>query len=157
MEKKKKGILSILVFIGITWAIGYLSNVLTGAQTEIYNEMIKPPFSPPSEVFGIVWGILYTLIGISAGLVYREKTEQSSEAIHWYFMQLAVNLIWPIIFFRFNMPWLALLTILLLLILAWKTYFEFKEINKVAGWLFIPYIAWLLFATYLNFGFAILN
>jgi tryptophan-rich sensory protein len=99
-------------------------------------------------------------MGIAAYLVWdsvRGTAEERRTAIKFYIAQLIVNFTWSIFFFRFDAYWLSVAIILLLDILVIATSLKFKNINRLAYWLMIPYIIWLLFATYLNIGVAVLN
>lgn len=118
-----------------------------------YNSLKRPFLSPPDIVFPIAWSILYLLLGISEFIVKREgKIDHGT-----YYINLFVNLMWPIIFFSFKLYFLAFLWILLLLIWTVKLLKEWKMVSILAYRLQIPYFLWLLFATYLNIGVALLN
>ncbi|MBQ5910658.1 MAG: tryptophan-rich sensory protein [Clostridia bacterium] len=148
----------LIVAILIPEAVGFLSSFVTGNIGDAYGSYTKPPLSPPGIVFPIVWVILYALMGIASYIIYEEgKGETGREALIFYGLQLAVNFIWPIIFFRFEAYWVAVVVILILLVLVVITALKFREISTVAFWLMVPYIIWLLFATYLNIGVAVLN
>ncbi len=157
VKSLNKKLLPVIGFILITQLVAFLSSYFTQDTSMIYESLTKPPLSPPGYVFGIVWVILYTLMGISAGLIYTQKTEDSKKAIVDYFIQLLFNFLWTIIFFKYQNYWLAFLTILILDYLVIKTILTFKDLDKKSALLLIPYLLWLLFATYLNFGFAYLN
>lgn len=150
----------LLIAILIPEAVGLLSSFVTGNIGDAYNNYTKPPLSPPGIVFPIVWGILYALMGIASYLIANEvrgNDAKRQEALLFYGLQLAVNFIWPIIFFRFEAYWVAFIVLLVLLALVVITAFKFRELNMTAFWLLVPYIIWLLFAAYLNLGVAILN
>ncbi len=121
-----------------------------------YQNMVKPPFSPPGIVFPIVWTILYVLMGISYFLAVKDNLD-NKELDQIYFLQLLVNFLWPIIFFVLEMYFTAFLWIILLLILVIAMMKELLVRNKISGYLQIPYLIWILFAIYLNFGIALLN
>ena len=159
MDYVKKNWQGLLISILVAELIGTLSSLLSGPIKTDYTELIKPPLSPPGWIFGAVWILLYALMGIAAYLVYTSNAPEHIriKAIMLYAIQLFVNFLWSIVFFRFQMPWLALIVIILLDILVILTIKAFKEINQTAAWLMIPYLVWLLFATYLNAGFALLN
>ena len=121
-----------------------------------FNVLQKPPLSPPSILFPIVWTILYILMGISYGILKTNKlTDKNIDKM--YYGQLIVNGLWSIFFFIFKWRLFSLLWIILLGILVIIMIIEFYKKNKIAGLLQIPYIVWVLFATYLNFGFYLLN
>lgn len=121
-----------------------------------YNTLIKPPFSPPSIAFPIAWSIIYLLMGISYYL-YRKKYRNDSIEITVYYSQLFVNTLWSIIFFIWKFRFLAVLWIFLLDFLVIWLFILFYRKKKVAAYLNIPYILWILFATYLTTGIYFLN
>jgi len=121
-----------------------------------YGDMVKPPLSPPSYIFPIVWTILYILMGISYFIATKDK-ENDKELNQIYILQLLVNFFWPIIFFVLRMYFTAFFWIILLLILVIIMIKELLKNNKISGYLQIPYLIWLLFATYLNIGIFLLN
>ena len=157
---KKINWLKLLLCIFICEGVGFLSGVLSGNQRAFYNSLIKPAFAPPGILFPIAWGILYALIGISLYFVLTSKRgsfEDMKSAIIYFCLQLAVNFSWSIVFFRFGSLVGGLVVILLLDLLVIITMFKFKRINELSFWLLIPYLVWIIFATYLNFGFVLLN
>ena len=121
-----------------------------------YGDIIKPPLSPPSYIFPIVWTILYILMGISY-FIATKNNENDKELNQIYILQLLVNFFWPIIFFVLRMYFTAFLWIILLLILVIVMIKELLKNNKISGYLQIPYFIWVLFATYLNIGIFLLN
>ena len=121
-----------------------------------YNTLQKPPLSPPGFIFGIVWSILYLLMGIAYGmLVYKGKSDAEVSKIYW--TQLIVNLIWPILFFVFKLRLFSSIWIIILLILVINMVIKFYKKDKIIGYSQIPYLLWIMFATYLNIGVYILN
>lgn len=155
----EKNWLKLITLVLITELIGSLSGILSGNIKHIYNTLlIKPPLSPPSFVFGLVWPTLYFLMAIAVYLIYQSsKTLQRRRAIQFYWLQLSINFIWSLIFFRFHLYWFSLATIILLVLLVSLTFHYFHKINKMAGYLILCYLLWILFATYLTLGCAILN
>ena len=156
---KKRPILTILISVAIAEGVGFLSGFLAGGTREVYQSINQPPLAPPGWVFPVAWGILYALMGIAAGLIYLNRGDDQAreQALIYYGIQLAVNFSWSIVFFRFQAFWLAVVIILVLDLLVFITTRHFFRISKVAGWLMIPYLAWLLFATYLAVGVFFLN
>lgn len=153
----KKGLL--LKCIAVPLLVGVVSAFLTRGGMEMFESIIKPPLSPPNWLFPIVWTILYVLMGISSYLVLAPGAEQEKidKAISVYGYQLVVNFLWPTFFFNlqwylFSFFWLLLLWILVLIMIL-----RFREIDKRAAWLNVPYLAWLTFAGYLNLGIWWLN
>ena len=121
-----------------------------------YESLNKPFLSPPKLAFPIAWTIIYILMGISYGTIC-EKGLNDSKSKFLYYSQLAVNALWSIIFFVFKWRFFAFIWILFLDVLVIMMAIDFYKKNKLAGLLQIPYILWILFASYLNFGFFILN
>ena len=121
-----------------------------------YNLLQKPPLSPPSIVFPIMWTILYILMGISYGILdSRGLNDKSVKLI--YYVQLFVNALWSIFFFTLKWRLFSFLWILLLDVLVFVMIVEFYKKSKVSGLLQIPYILGCLFASYLNFAIYLLN
>ncbi len=152
MNKIKDIIISIL----IPNAIGFISSILSKIKDNI-DTFIKPSFNPPGIVFPIVWSILYILMGISSYIIYNDNTTYKKKALILYAIQLIINGIWSIIFFRFKLFLLAFITIIILLLLTIYMTIEFYKINKTSAYLQIPYIIWLIFASILSYSVYILN
>ena len=112
----------------------------------------QPPLSPPSIIFPIVWSILYLLMGISYFL-YRKEYKKN----YLYYLQLGVNLIWPILFFTLKLRFFSIIWILILAYLIYRLIIEWKNKKKISAYLLIPYLIWTTFATYLNIGVFLLN
>ena len=146
----KRIIYSLLPIIG-----GAIVGLITSGYMN-YTDIVKPPLSPPGIVFPIVWTILYILMGISYFITTKDN-ESNKELDQIYLLQLLVNFLWPIIFFILRMYFTAFLWIILLIILVLVMIKELLKVNKVSGYLQIPYLIWLLFATYLNLGITLLN
>lgn len=142
-----------LISIISTLLVGILSGLLTMNNMGIYAFINRPPLSPPSWLFPVVWTILYILMGISVAIFYT-KTEKVPKI---YILQLLVNFIWPLIFFNLEAYFLSFIVILLLIVLVIKMIQEFYKVSKISAILQIPYLLWLLFATYLNFAIYLLN
>lgn len=121
-----------------------------------YNSLERPFLSPPSIAFPIVWSILYVLMGVSYGVLKSKKL--TTTEIDWiYYIQLGVNSLWSIFFFLakwrlFSFIWIIILAILIIVMIL-----KFYNKNKLAALLQIPYLLWVLFASYLNIAIYILN
>lgn len=135
--------------------IGALVGLITSGSMD-YNMIQKPPFAPPGAVFPVVWTILYILMGISYGIL-KTNNQADEEIDRIYYIQLAINALWSIIFFTLKLRLFAFVWIILLAIAVVIMIDKFYNKNKIAGLLQIPYILWVAFAAYLNFGFYILN
>jgi len=124
-----------------------------------YNTLIKPFFNPPSWLFGPAWTILYILMAISAYLIWKKglKKKGVKGALKLFAIQLALNLSWSPIFFGAHEIFLAFVIIVFMIVLIIKTIKAFANIDKTASHLLYPYIAWVSFATILNFSVWILN
>lgn len=121
-----------------------------------YDNLNKPFLSPPQLAFPIIWTILYILMGISFGIL-GEKNLLDSKSKFLYYFQLLINALWSIFFFVFEWRLFAFIWIILLDIVVIFMTINFYKKNKLAGLLQIPYIIWILFATYLNLAFYLLN
>jgi len=151
MNKVKIYIKSILIPLILGGIVGLLIS-----SSMDYNMLNKPPLALPGVVFPIVWTILYLLMGISYGIIdSNELMDFDTKSI--YYIQLVVNLLWPIIFFVFKLRLLAFIWILILLALVVTMIVKFYSKNRVAAFLQIPYLLWVLFASYLNLFAYILN
>ena len=149
---------SLLVALAIPLAVGGAGALLSGGMTN-YGAMVKPPLSPPGWVFPVVWTVLYLLMGWASWLVWKSDAprEEKRRALILYGAQLAVNFIWPLVFFGGEMYLAALLILIALWVLILLTIRAFSGINERAGDLLIPYILWVSFAAYLNLGIFLLN
>ena len=121
-----------------------------------YDTLVKPALAPPAVIFPIVWTILYTLMGISYGIL-KSNSLLDGNTKFLYYLQLAVNLLWPIFFFVFKWRFFSFIWIIILVLLVIAMIAEFYSKNKTSGLLQIPYLLWLLFATYLNLSVYLLN
>ena len=121
-----------------------------------YNYLVNPPLSPPSYLFPIVWNVLYLLIGISY-YIYRKNNNDNHLTIKLYYIQLILNYLWSIIFFTLKLRTLAVIWIIVLAITVIYLMIRFYKEERTSFYLFIPYILWVLFATYLNIGIVVLN
>lgn len=151
MNKINTYITSILIPVILGSIVGFIISRFID-----YNSLQKPFLAPPSITFPIVWSILYILMGISYGILKSNNlTDRKIDLI--YYIQLGVNLLWPIIFFILKWRLFAFICIILLAILIIVMIKKFYNKNKIAGLLQIPYLLWILFAGYLNIAFYLLN
>ncbi len=153
--------LRIIYCVTICLVIGYLSGIVTQSSIKTwYLTLAKPFFNPPNWVFAPVWTLLYIMMGIAAGLVWNEidKNEKAvKNALKFFVIQLGLNSLWSFLFFGLRNPLLALIEIVLLWLIIYETYKFFKPINSIASKLLIPYLAWVTFASVLNFSIFWLN
>lgn len=144
----------ILAVVVTCLAIGYFSGIVTRSSIDTwYPTLIKPSFNPPNWVFAPAWSLLYLLMGVAAGLVWDRieyEKEVVKNALVFFAIQLALNALWSYLFFGLMNPLLALIEIFVLWLMIYETLLKFVKINKVAGYLLVPYLLWVSFATILN-------
>lgn len=156
---KKRRIAVYGFWILATEAVGALSAWLTREDMHYFQDrVIQPPLSPPAILFPIVWGILYLLMGVGmARVVLSVQSRERTNGMQIYLLQLAVNFIWSIVFFHLRSYLLALAVLILLLgLILWMIH-RFRQVDKPAARLQIPYLLWVCFAAYLNAGIYLLN
>lgn len=153
-----KNILKKVFYILLPLFVGFLSSIISGTGSGLYEGIKQPPLSPPGYVFGIVWTILYLLIGVAYFIIKENSSGYNTTKLDfWYYLQLVINFFWPIFFFKFEAFTFSFVWLLFLIYAVFITWKNFKSINKTASNLLIPYLIWLIFAAYLNLGVAILN
>lgn len=149
----------LLLCLAIPLGVGGLAALLTGGGMQDYAQMRQPPFSPPGWLFPVVWTILYLLMGYAS---YRVVTADQDRvkirrALYLYGAQLAVNFLWPLVFFGLKWYLAAFFVLLVLWILIFLCIYAFSDVDERAGDLLLPYILWVTFAAYLNVGVYLLN
>ena len=151
----------ILAVVVTCLVIGYFSGMVTRSSvTTWFPTLIKPSFNPPSWVFAPVWSILFVMMGVAAGLVWdriEAEREAVKKALIFFAIQLGLNALWSYLFFGLRNPMLAGLEIIVLWLMIFETYIQFVKINKIAGYLLLPYLAWVSFASVLNGSIWFLN
>ena len=149
-----------LFFVPGVLLLGFLSGVLAGSGpgNPWFDSLAKPSIYPPPAAFGIVWSILYVLIGVAASLVAAARGARGRGiALAFFAVQLALNLAWTPLFFGAHRIDAALILIALLDVAVIVTIILFARVRPVAAWLLVPYLLWILFATALNYEFMRLN
>lgn len=135
---------------------GYLSN--SGYGNDFFDSLVMPAFMPPGWTFGIVWPILYALLGISLAMILAEPPSATrTRGLVLFAVQLALNFAWSPIFFAAHAIQLAVLVIAVMAFFAAMAALIFWRMNRLAGALMLPYLAWLLFASALNAAVIHLN
>ena len=147
---------NLITCIAIPLAVGSLSALLTRNSMETFNSITKPDLAPPGWLFPVVWTILYVLMGIASYLVLTSG-KPNDNALTTYGIQLVFNFFWSIIFFNLQLYLFAFIWLVLLWLLILKTTLLFYQISKPAGYLMIPYLLWVTFASYLNASIYLLN
>lgn len=147
---------TLVICLAIPLIAGTLSGALAGNSMEIFENMKKPPLSPPGWVFPVVWTILYLLMGIASYLIaVSSQSTQRIQALRIYGWQLFVNFLWPVLFFQKQWYWFSFFWLVLLWYLILTTIIHFGKISKDAAKLMIPYLLWVTFAGYLNLWIAV--
>lgn len=144
-------IISILLATMICFGVGFTASYFQLESIQTWYPMLnKPALTPPNLLFPIAWSILYLCMGISIGLVWNTESIKR-KVLRWLFgIQLLLNFTWSIYFFYFQSPMLGFINILLLDVFVIYYAIESYPVKKASSLLFIPYILWILFATYLN-------
>lgn len=147
----------ILISASVTIGSSLIGFLLSLGSKEIYESLNLPVFAPPSWLFGVVWPILYVFMGISLYLILVSESSIRNSAIELFFIQLGVNLLWPLAFFKLKLFIVALVILMILIALVIIMIKIFYGINKTSAYLQIPYLAWITFATVLNFAVVLMN
>ena len=155
----KVDIKKLIISIAIPLLVGGLAGFVTRDSMMQFENLTQPPLSPPGWLFPVVWTILYTLMGISSYLIAQSGANEVdvAEAQTFYYFQLALNCLWPLLFFGLNMYLFAFFELLVLWIMVIVMIKNFAEISRMAAYLNVPYLIWLTFAAYLNLGVWWLN
>ena len=154
---KNLDIKKLLFYIITTILIGTIPSIFVFKSMNVYNSLNRPPLSPSSIVFPIAWIILYMLMGISIYIIMQSKRKLKKIARLIYYIQLVTNALWAPIFFGFKEYFFSFLWILMLIVLVITMISIFYKISKKSAYIQIPYLLWLLFVSYLNFGIFVLN
>jgi len=154
-KRQAAGLVGWLALVFAAAAAGAAATVRAGT---FYSALVRPGWAPPASVFGPVWTVLYILMGVAAWLVWRQAGRRSARGVLAMFVvQLALNALWSWLFFAWHRGALAFADIVLLWILVLATCIGFWRIDRWAGAMFVPYLAWVSFAAALNFAIWQLN
>ena len=152
----RTALITVPAILGIGFLMGQLSN--SGYGNAWFDALAKPAAMPPGWVFGAAWSLLYVLLGLALALVWEApRSRARSMGLALFFAQLALNFAWSPIFFAAHRVTLALAVIAAMLLLSAAAAASFARVRPAAAWLMAPYLAWLAFAAYLNFGILRLN
>ena len=153
-KKAMNKYIKILIMVVTCVGVGYMASTATQSSVDTwFPTLIKPSFNPPAALFAPVWTTLYVMMGIAAGLVWARidvQREDVRNALLFFAIQLALNALWSVLFFGLKNPLLALIEIVILWLMIYETFVKFTKVDKVAGYLFIPYLLWVSFAAVLN-------
>lgn len=145
-----------LFYVLVPIVLGSLVGIFT-SMGDSYQAFTKPPLAPPGILFPVVWGILYFLMGVSSYLIATSHSCFKKQALRTYYLQLFLNLLWPILFFTWNLKIVAFAELIILIYVITNMIMQFYKMNKTAAFIQIPYLLWCLFASYLNLAIALLN
>ena len=148
---------SLLALEAATLGAGAVVGFLTQQNSDFYEGLIRPSFAPPGWLFPIAWTLLYAAMAAAMWFVLKTQSQDRFILLGLYIAQLAVNLMWPVLFFVQQALGLAFFWLLLLWLLAAIMLYQFFRESHIAGWLLVPYQLWLTFAAVLNFTLARLN
>lgn len=159
IKEIKNFIISILIPLLVGYASSFLSQIISKVDTSTYySQLIKPSFALPSYVFPIAWSIIFILMGISYYIINKNNDKQKvKDALFYYYLQLALNFVWSILFFGLDLRFTSMVDIILLLGVVIIMMLKFYKIDKRALYLNILYVLWLLYAGVLNYFIWIIN
>lgn len=152
--------LALIGFVALSQAAGVVGSLFTVSNIPSwYATLLKPELAPPNWVFGPVWTTLYLLMGIAAFLVWRRGVSRPAvhRALVVFYLQLAINVLWSVLFFGFQSPLLGLFDIAALWLAIALSIKLFYKVSPRAAYILLPYLAWVSFASYLNFMIWSLN
>ena len=158
MKKWMKQWWTVVIWAGVAEGVGLMSQLFCPDVKGYYLSVRLPPLAPAPWVFGVAWGVLYLLMGGSAGWIYqlvspdaaRQQDRRLSQVL--YVIQLALNFAWSLIFFRWQAHGWALVTVVALVVINLYQLWLYYRLDKRAALALLPYVAWLVFATYLTAG-----
>jgi benzodiazapine receptor len=155
MRNKSK---ALIICIAIPLITGAISGFISRGSMGIFQQLNKPPLSPPGWLFPVVWTILYVLMGIASYLVLScRRKRESVKALTVYTFQLVLNFFWSIFFFNYQQYLFAFIWLIFLWIMIYVTIKLFSRCSKPAAFLMLPYLLWVTFAGYLNLAIYLIN
>ncbi|MBQ3433407.1 tryptophan-rich sensory protein [Candidatus Saccharibacteria bacterium] len=149
--------------IALPVVVGFIASALTRDIMESFGALNQPPFAPPAWLFPVAWTLLYILMGVASFLIWRQdpRTKEGKKLrraeLIIYFVQLALNFCWTLLFFRFGLRYFAFAWLLVMWALILTLIIMTSKNSKAAMWCLIPYLLWCTFAAVLNISIAILN
>lgn len=151
--KRRPQVMGLLGWGVVTFAAAGVGARASTSAANFYAALALPAWAPPASVFGPVWTLLYTMMALAAWLVWRERGWRNAQpALVLYLLQLAVNALWSWLFFGWKLGALAFVDILVLITLVCATIVAFARIHRGAAVMLLPYLAWISFASALNFA-----
>jgi tryptophan-rich sensory protein len=158
MTRKHK-FLGLILSLVICFAASGIGALFTTPQIDgWYATLNRPSIAPPNWVFGPVWTLLYLMMAVAAWVVWKKDgMRQAALPLTLFGVQLVLNVLWSVLFFGMENPFLAFLEIVILWLFILATTIAFFRESRVAGGLMVPYLCWVTFAAVLNYGFWTLN
>jgi len=154
----RKQILGLIGWLVVSFAASAVGAAASIQARSFYGQLIQPDWAPPPSIFGPVWTVLFTFMGIAAWLVWRSGGfRPNRQALSLFLLQLVFNALWSWLFFAWNLGALALADIVVLWILIVAILVSFWRVRPLAGGLLIPYLLWVSFAGVLNYSLWQLN
>jgi translocator protein len=151
-------VIGIAGWVLVSFAAAAVGGVASANAGDIYERLSRPGWAPPAFLFGPVWSVLYLLMGIAAGLVWRARGFAGARAaLTLFIIQLGLNALWTWLFFAWRMGMWAFIEIVLLWLLILATIVAFGRIKTIPAWLLVPYLAWVSYATALSYAVWRLN
>ncbi len=147
----------LLASLALPAAVGILGALVTASGMDAFMLLKKPPLVPPPWVFGVVWTLLYIMMGLAVYNLRTNGSYNTGRAMQCFYIQLALNFLWVLFFFRFGWITGAIVVLIALIAAIVFTIKEFGKSSTAAARLLLPYLVWCLFALYLNVGYAVLN
>ncbi|MFO1152452.1 MAG: TspO/MBR family protein [Rhodospirillales bacterium] len=156
---ERRSLVVLLAFVAVCLGVSFIGAAITYSSTDTwYPGLLKPAFTPPDWVFAPVWTTLYLMMAVAAWRIWSHGGRpEVAVALACFGVQLTLNLLWTVLFFGLRSPGLALIEIVVLLAAIAVTTVAFFRVDRIAGWLFVPYLAWTLFAAALVLGIWHLN
>ncbi len=151
--------LALIGFLASSFGAAALGGFATASSVKTwYPTLVKPAWNPPAWVFSPVWTLLFILMSVAAWRVWRRRDQAGAgAALRLFFVQLGLNALWSVLFFGLRRPDLALAEIVVLWLCLAQLQRAFSRVDRVAGWLWAPYLAWVTFASGLNAAIVVLN
>ena len=147
----------LLTSLALPILVGIAGALVTASGMDAFDFLIKPPLVPPAWAFSVVWTVLYILMGVAGYQVRISNAYNKSDALQYFYIQLALNFLWVVVFFRFGWLWVSVIVLMALIVAIALTVKNFGQASSTAARLMLPYLLWCLFALYLNIGYAVLN
>jgi benzodiazapine receptor len=153
----KNKFLSFILFFIITFSASFIGGLTTITYKEPwYSELIKSNYNPPDWIFAPVWTTLYLMMTLAIWFFWHSKNRDMN-TVYIYFIHIAINTTWSVVFFGFHQIFLALVVLIILILLIMTLIIKFKRVNFVSYYLMIPYLLWCCYALFLNLNILLLN